>query len=228
MSAKVAHRFSVVVAENVKRWREKRNLDQQGLADRLAELGWSVDRTAITRIERGDRKVAVDDLGLLAVALNVPIPMLLLPVHTGVDVAATPKGETSAVNCWYMFESMLGNVSLPGRHAGVSVAKGALRLHPSPFGDEWRTGAEPLWLYERVRRAQRETSGSYPLGEEPAAWLNALRDLVDAVADMETAGYPADDLIDPARRRAVAHHKIEPSPEARRFDLGRGAEGDTQ
>jgi hypothetical protein len=60
---------SGIVAENVRRWRVTRGLDQQGLADRLAELGWDVDRTATTRIGRGDRKVKVDDLGLLAAAL---------------------------------------------------------------------------------------------------------------------------------------------------------------
>jgi transcriptional regulator with XRE-family HTH domain len=190
-----------VVAKNVKRWRDKRNLDQQGLADRLAELGWPADRTAITRIERGDRRVTVDDLGLLAVALNVPLSVLLLPIYEGHDVAVA-MGEASAVNRWLLFEWMIGNEPL---------SLGQL--------DGWRSGAEPLWLYERVRRALHHTASPHPLGAEPAEWLDWLQELVDAVHDMELSGCPALDLIGPERRRAIKHRKMVPS-RFQRFQVG--------
>ncbi len=209
MSSKVAHTLGKVVAANVRHWRVKRALDQKGLADRLAGVGWNVDRTAITKIESGDRKVSVDDLALLAVALNVPLTVLLIPIGGG-DVTATPDGRSKTVNRWWWFEWMIGNEPLPGRG-------------PDTFGGEWRSGAEPLWLYERVRRAQRETATRHDLGAEPAEWLDALRELVDAVADMEAAGLPAHDLIRPESRRAIEHHGITPRRH-QHFEIGQEGE----
>jgi transcriptional regulator with XRE-family HTH domain len=228
MSAKIAHSPAVVVASNVKLWRRRRGLDQQGLADRLSELGWTVDRTAVTRIETNDRKVTVDDLALLAVALNVPVPLLMLPVHveTFADVALTPKGPTAAVYPWLMWEWMLGNEALPG---------------PDWIGQtgdvEWRTGASPLWLYERVRHAQFElrrierASWGHPksLEEEDATaetrerWLaesaeyqTALQELVDAVSAMEDAGMPAQDGLIGSWAEPIRKFRIERSPAQRR------------
>ncbi len=210
MSEKIAHTLAGVVAANIKRWRVQRGLDQQALADRLGQLGWQVDRTTITRIEHGERKVTVDDLGMLAAALNVPLTVMLIPVFDGGDVTLTPSGRTNAVNRWWLFEWMIGNEPLPGPIEA--------------FGGEWQTGAEPLWLYERVRHAQQRTATSHPAGDEPAEWLEALQVLVDAVAAMELYGIPARDLIGPERRKAAKSHRIEPSPAPRRFELGHLAE----
>src|SRR4051794_30050320 len=55
MSAKNAQtgvELSAAVAVNVRQWRLKRGLDQQGLADRLAELGWNADRTTVNKVEQ--------------------------------------------------------------------------------------------------------------------------------------------------------------------------------
>src|SRR5690606_33525703 len=106
MSEKLA--LSEAVAENVRRWRLARGLDQQGLADRLAELGWGADRTTVTRIEKGTRKVTVDELGVLALAVNIPLPLLLLPVHDGTPVTLTPDGPMEPVNPWLLWDWMRG------------------------------------------------------------------------------------------------------------------------
>jgi len=205
MSEKVAHGLGEVVAGNVRRWRVDRGLDQQALADRLADLGWPVDRTTVVRIEQGARRVTVDDLGLLAVALNVPLPLLLLPVHERQNVVLTPAKRTQAVHPWMIWEWMLGNEPLPGRIAS--------------FGDEWRSGAIPLWVYERVRVAQLqlrrldlervETSGS--------DYVTALQELVDAVSDMNTVGLPADDLVADGYRQHIEALDLAPSPRGRRY-----------
>ncbi len=205
MSEKVAHGLGEVVAGNVRRWRAGRGLDQQALADRLGKLGWTVDRTTVVRIEKGTRKVTVDDLGLLAVALNVPLPLLILPAHEARPVALTSAGKTSALHPWMLWEWMLGNEPLPGR------------IESS--GDEWRSGAEPLWVYERVRVAQLqlrrldlervETSGS--------DYVTALQELVDAVSDMNTVGLPADDLVADGYRQHIEALDLAPSPRGRRY-----------
>ncbi len=209
MSEKVAHGLGEVVAGNVRRWRAGRGLDQQALADRLGKLGWTVDRTTVVRIEKGTRKVTVDDLGLLAVALNVPLPLLILPAHEARPVALTSAGKTSALHPWMLWEWMLGNEPLPGRHAGSD--------------GEWRSGALPLWVYERVRVAQvalqgldwqRAVSEKKPVDRD---YVVALQELLDAVSDMNAVGLPADDLIADEYRDLIAKLALKPSQRGRRY-----------
>lgn len=138
MSAESAHPFTSVVAHNVKRWRERRGLGQGEFAERLGDLGWSIDRTGVTRIEKGRREITVDDLGVLAVALNVPMTLLLLPAFDNANVAISPNGPTSSVNPWLVYEWMRGEEPLPGRFG---------------FGDEWLDGAYHLARYDDLRTA---------------------------------------------------------------------------
>jgi hypothetical protein len=181
---------------------------------------------------------------VLAVALNVPLPLLLLPVHeeTFADVSLTPGGRTAAVYPWLVWEWMLGNQPLPGRL--------------SRFEDEWHSGAVALALYERVKEAQTElqreerridelrysaastareqarVAKALERGErdrtfEDPAYVKALQALVDTTAAMEDAGLPADGLIGGGQREgsvdrwveAIADHRIERTPPPRRRRL---------
>ncbi len=67
------------VARNVQAIRKRRNLGQQQLSARLAELGRPIPPTALSKLEDGKRRVDVDDLVALAIALNVSPSRLLLP-----------------------------------------------------------------------------------------------------------------------------------------------------
>jgi len=69
------------VGANVKRLREERNLGLRAFAGRLAETGRPLTHTALDKIERGTRRVDVDDLMALSVALGVS-PLRLLMPHT--------------------------------------------------------------------------------------------------------------------------------------------------
>lgn len=64
---------------NVKRLRAERNLRLRALAGRLADTGRPLTHTALDKIERGTRRVDVDDLMALAVALGVSPLRLLMP-----------------------------------------------------------------------------------------------------------------------------------------------------
>lgn len=71
---------SAVVARRVREHREALGLTQADLATRLAEeFRWSVDRTVIARIESRKRAVTVDDLLVLAAALDTSPSLLLTP-----------------------------------------------------------------------------------------------------------------------------------------------------
>lgn len=65
------------VGARVRASRERAGLTQKQLADALAGLGWKIDPTALTGIEKGKRSVRVSQLETLAHALGVPVHDLL-------------------------------------------------------------------------------------------------------------------------------------------------------
>jgi transcriptional regulator with XRE-family HTH domain len=90
------------VADNVRRFRNSHRLTVYELADRLKTGGHAIAASAISKIERGERQVTVDDLMALAIALDVPPISLLLPenVRGGVELtgigAVYPGAKTTA------------------------------------------------------------------------------------------------------------------------------------
>lgn len=71
------------VAKNLRQLRDACGLSTVRLAEVLAELGQPLWPTAITKTEAGDRRVDVDDLVALAVALGVSPNRLLLEMPSG-------------------------------------------------------------------------------------------------------------------------------------------------
>ena len=62
----------------LKRTRERRGWTQQQLSDRITELGLSLSRATIAKIETGQRSVLLDEVIAFAVALGVPPSALIL------------------------------------------------------------------------------------------------------------------------------------------------------
>jgi transcriptional regulator with XRE-family HTH domain len=77
--------------------RKERGWTQQDLSDRLASLGWDVDRTALLRIEKGEREVALAEALLISAALNVPPVWLFLPIEDGVKARLAPDAPSRTV-----------------------------------------------------------------------------------------------------------------------------------
>ena len=75
---------------NVKRFREDQKLTYVELSDRLTGLGRPIPVLGLRRIERGERRVDVDDLMALADALQVMPADLLIPA------SETPEEEELA------------------------------------------------------------------------------------------------------------------------------------
>lgn len=74
----------------VERLREAQRMPYTELSERLAALGRPIPVLGLRRIERGERRVDVDDLVALARALNVPPAVLLFPVGREDEVEVVP------------------------------------------------------------------------------------------------------------------------------------------
>ncbi|MCB0927097.1 MAG: helix-turn-helix transcriptional regulator [Mycobacterium sp.] len=70
---------SLVVGKNCKRLRESLELTLAQLGERLAGVGHPMSTASLSELERGVRKVTVDDLTALAAALGVSPVGLLMP-----------------------------------------------------------------------------------------------------------------------------------------------------
>ena len=89
------------VSENVKRLREKQNLGLRGLAKKLGEVGRPLTHSAVDQIEKGTRRVDVDDLMALAAAFDVsPITLLMPPAARNDLVEVTGRPPEQAEKVW--------------------------------------------------------------------------------------------------------------------------------
>lgn len=79
------------VASNVRRLRDLRQLTTGQLAERLTAHGVAMNATAVTKIEKMNRRVTVDELHALAGALGVRTTQLLR------DPDADPMSEIAAL-----------------------------------------------------------------------------------------------------------------------------------
>lgn len=177
---------SAVLARRVKEVRGGRS--QEWLAQTVTALGHPMHQTAIAKIEAGDRKVTVDEMLLLAVALEIPPSLLVLPVERDDDMAVTP---TKNVYPWRAWEWFRGGEPLPGQNTPA-----------------WHDNATPAQLYGDVRDAQRsaekarldvraaEYEGDESTVREARRRLvAALRALQTALQEMEQIGLPTARLV---------------------------------
>lgn len=81
------------VAENLKRIRSAQRMTTDRLAERMTELGRPMYANTITKIEKLQRRIDVDDLVALATALSVtPVQLLEEPTGCGTCQGTPPPG----------------------------------------------------------------------------------------------------------------------------------------
>ncbi len=69
--------FEKEVGKKIRYFREKRNLTQDALAAKLQTHGCDITRSALAKIEVGQRHIYIDELKLFAQLLNVEYKDLL-------------------------------------------------------------------------------------------------------------------------------------------------------
>jgi transcriptional regulator with XRE-family HTH domain len=90
----------VTVAKNIQRVRKAQNLSLKDLAERLARHGRKIGLSSLSKIENGDRRVDVDDLIAIALALDVSPLGLLLPRGNFYEIVEVTGGVGSLPLIW--------------------------------------------------------------------------------------------------------------------------------
>lgn len=145
---------SKTFARQLKLARRQAGLTQEALAERIKELGGGLHATAITRIERGDRAVTLDELALIARALTVSPLYLMFPIDDNTDVRLAPADKTHEpfrVRMWSRGEAPLlidqakqyGTVSTPPDYSFNRA------YHTWQPGFETQLESNPAWSSTR-------------------------------------------------------------------------------
>jgi transcriptional regulator with XRE-family HTH domain len=102
---------SRVLAANIKRVREGMRLSYAGLSRRLAIIGQPIPELGLRRIEKGERRVDVDDLLALCLVLGISPVDLLVSKDVDADqwYQVAPKATAMARNVseWVRGEDVL-------------------------------------------------------------------------------------------------------------------------
>lgn len=113
------------VATNIARLRTSRNISFAQLSRTLAELGCEIPELGLRNIEKFKRRIDVDELIALAVALETNPAFLLMPFSENANevVESTANGESKAGDLWAW---------LTARHPWVK-----LRFNSSEIMEAW-------------------------------------------------------------------------------------------
>jgi transcriptional regulator with XRE-family HTH domain len=196
--------ISETVGQQIARARARRGWTQQALADALKDCDKDtpLNRAAVAKIESGVRGITLDEVTLIAVALNVPPVRLFLPLEEGEPVTLAASVEVPA---WFAYEWFIGREPLPGDASG------------------WAPHTLLVRAYERLLSAQDAAKTAHyrflsaeQLGWTPdtqiAAYVDALRDLATAMRDFREAGGNPTKLVDRQLAKGLREFKIEPNP----------------
>jgi transcriptional regulator with XRE-family HTH domain len=178
--------LSAVFAERLQEWRKRRKLTLRELADRMTD---PIDFSTIHKIESGRREVRLDEALQFAAALNVPPPLLLLPL--GTDDRVRIDGD-SIIHPHLAWEWLAGEGPLTDSERQVRGAR------------EWHESALTLRLYRATRKVQgsvqdanaRVRRAEYAQDEDEArtaraAFAESLQELADLHDEMERVGVRA-------------------------------------
>lgn len=142
-------------ARNLAAVRESRHMSQGELAGRLTELGRPMSASVVSKTEKQDRRMDVDDLVAFAVALGVTPNRLLLPASIRDDepVELLPEVRVSAMDAW---KWATGDEPLPN-----GAAPGSLQIlirddFERLFGRENRPHDRPAAHFHNVGHDERD------------------------------------------------------------------------
>lgn len=223
-------RPSETLARQIREARKQQGLSQEALAERIKELGGKLSATAVVRLESGGRAVTVDDLVLIARALEVSPLYLLLPITSDAEVRLAPGDEplhSGFARMWARGEASLPQVRamLEGRDLGREHVEHKY-YDWMPVNDRFLEGnvayhecrtllaeIQVLIMDMAVGEINAYADGSGRGTEDIIGQLKKharrqLRRTVDAVEDLLDPQYPAAPAIAQAMRQALGQHTL--------------------
>ncbi len=72
------HKYEIIIGKNIHDLREKRGLTQEQLAAKLQIKGCDITRSALAKIEVGQRHIYIDEIKLIKEILNVKYEDLIV------------------------------------------------------------------------------------------------------------------------------------------------------
>lgn len=148
------------LTENLKRLRESLPLTTEQLADRVTnDYGRPMRANTITKIEKGQRRVDVDDLVALALALETrPDALLLPPTIAGDHLQLTEKKVTTAFGAW-RWANGAQPLDVPEGDDGTALARFQERAQPLGLRSFSSYSIEDMEA--RFQRPKEGTSGEH-------------------------------------------------------------------
>lgn len=142
MQRQTARSVGEVLAERVRRYREQQGLRQEDVADRCVELGYPMSRVTLAKLEAGGTRsenASLAEVLVLAAALDVPPPLLFLPLGDDEEMAITPN---VTVHPHLVLDWLAGDEAF-------TMSNRFARNLPA-----WHRNAQPLFLFRRLRELQ--------------------------------------------------------------------------
>jgi len=155
--------------ERLKHFREKAGLSQEQLAQRVVVHGGAIHQTTIMRTEKGERRATLNEFLLFAAALNVPPPLLLIPLGDQRRVAITPNSE---IHPHLALKWFVGYTPLA---SSERLAVGEL--------NEWLNNLRPLQLHNRLQEAQDDVHKAWDTFKR-ARYVGHENEIRDARANL--------------------------------------------
>ena len=146
--------YAQILADNIDRARDASGFTQAAVAECMARVGFPWKRITVAEVERGVRRVSLDELVGLAAIFGKPIVEFLLP-QGDVDYRL-PSGRT--LPAWMLLELVLGSewseafrrVKGGPEWAAAAFAAGA----PLGGDEDWRPVAATQWPERMAEAAQ--------------------------------------------------------------------------
>lgn len=202
-----------LIGERVRQSRAAAGLSQQRLAARIG-----LERSMVSKLESGDRRIDAVELTRIAEVLDYPVSHFLNPAPDVVSrraravVDTGDVGETPASRSTYRTEAMLADWLRDVRQlidAGVLSAREPLR-YPARAAAAPEARVAARWLRERLGLGQEPVESVADACERAGQFIAAFplpsdgASLVDG--DVAVAVVDADQ--DPGRRRSTAAHEL--------------------
>ena len=144
------------VAENVRELRETNHLSLTELAERMDAVGRPMMASGLHKIEKGERRVDVDDLVALALTLDVAPNRLLLPAEadrTAVALTATVRAGAEQAWRWACGEAALPLPFEPDTETRLAAQIG-YRNYSFPFRNAPHVPRDELTIEETEEHAE--------------------------------------------------------------------------